>query len=103
MASATDIELAKILGQSVGSGGDVDTDVDQPSVQDQEITPVVFDERKSSMPRTNGEYENDLVDDYVFSRSNLYGLLGRTNATIDLAIKLAQMTEHPGQLKLLRK
>jgi hypothetical protein len=55
-----------------------------------EMMPVVYKPKESSI---ENEDNPDLDEDYKFARSNLYGLLGKANAAIELTLKIAQMTE----------
>lgn len=57
----------------------------------EDLKPVVYEKKDSSRDIE----QRDLKDDYDFARSNYYGLIGRSNAAIDMILKIAQMSEHP--------
>lgn len=84
--------------------GDVESDVDSLPESEQEeqepieeLTPVVFDRKDSQVDVQDNP---DLEEDYQFARSNYYGLIGRTNAAVDLALRIAQMSEHPRAMEV---
>lgn len=95
--SKFDRQLERILG-------DVNSELDglednEPSVTEMdEILPVVFDD----VPSENEPLANkDLDEDYRFSRSNIRGIITRTNAAMELALKFAVMTENPKMLSVV--
>jgi len=55
-----------------------------------EMTPIVYVEKNSALAETENA---DLSEDYKFARSNLYGLIGKANAALEMTLKIAQMTE----------
>jgi hypothetical protein len=80
--------------------GDVEKEVDElPDSSDgyTEMAPVVYEEKKSNLSL---ESNQDLEEDYNFARSNYYGLIGRTNGAVDLALKIAAMSEHPRAMEV---
>lgn len=88
------------------NGGDeqktngVDTPDDTLPEEEQytELTPVVFESKESALALADNK---DLEEDYKFARSNLHGLIGRTNASIELALKIAAMSEHPRAIEVV--
>lgn len=62
----------------------------------QELLPVVFEQKDTAIALNN----QDMQDDYQFARSNLYGLIGRTNAALDFALKLSVLSENPRALEV---
>jgi len=65
--------------------------------QIEELLPVEFEEKESGV---SIDTNPDLDKDYKFARSNYYGLIGRTNSAIDLAMKIAAMSEHPRAMEV---
>lgn len=61
-----------------------------------EINPVTYDKKESTAISSQA----DLLEDYKNARSNLYGLMGRTNFAIEQALKLAMLSEHPRALEV---
>lgn len=98
MSSNFDKQLEKILK------GDVDKLVDdlptgeegEEEKEPEEMLPVEYDKKESSMQLANKDYQ----DDYEYARSNLYGLIGRSNAALELTLKIAMMSEHPRALEV---
>lgn len=62
------------------------------------LEPVVYEEKDSKNVAEIGN--EDLKEDYQFARSNLYGLIGKNNAAIDLLLKIANMTESTRSLDI---
>lgn len=80
-------ELESLLGNSLEGGDEEDT-----QIKDIEpLLPIVFEEKTSKNVDTIPN--EDLKDDYKFARSNLYALIGRSNAAIELVLKVANMTD----------
>lgn len=76
---------------------DSDDDGEEEHAQEPDaLVPVVYDEKETSLEITN----QDLGEDYKFARSNLYGLIGKSNASLELALRIAQMSEHPRALEV---
>lgn len=92
MTSKFDIQLEKLLSSDNEESSDEDIVV-------ADLTPVIFDEKESNI--TFNENNKDLSDDYKFTRSNMYGLITRSNAAIELALRVAQMSEHPRAIEAL--
>lgn len=98
MSSAFDKKLEKLLN------GDVDKLVDglPESEQDEEeqvpdeMAPVLYDAKDTETQLPS----KDLQDDYVAARSNLYGLMGKSNAALELTLRIAMMSEHPRALEV---
>lgn len=97
MASKFDESLKKILNGDVNSLVDNIPDEDIPSAQTtEELVPVVYEQKETNLTLAN----HDIQEDYEFARSNLYGLIGRSNAALDLALKIAVMSEMPRALEV---
>jgi len=62
-----------------------------------DMTPVIFEQKATNVQLSDNR---DLADDYQFARSNLYGLIGRSNAAIELSLKIAAMSEHPKAMEV---
>lgn len=98
MASSFDKQLEKILK------GDVDALVDKLPNEDEteaeqipdEMAPVLYDEKESNSSIS----DKDLQSDYNAARSNLYGLMGKSNAALELTLRIAMMSEHPRALEV---
>lgn len=65
--------------------------------QVQDMSPVIFEPKESSVDIFRNK---DAEDDYKFARSNLYGLIGRSNAALELTLKIAAMSEHPRAMEV---
>lgn len=97
MRSAFDKKLEKLLN------GDTDKlvdslpegDQDEEQVSD-EMAPVLYDNKDTETQLPS----KDLQDDYVAARSNLYGLMGKSNAALELTLRIAMMSEHPRALEV---
>ncbi len=61
-----------------------------------ELVPIEFDQKETSLELSN----KDIQEDYQFVRSNLYGLIGRSNAALELALRLSAMSENPRALEV---
>jgi len=72
------------------------TDEDEPA-QTAELVPVVYEKKTTELQLSN----SDIQEDYEFARSNLYGLVGRSNAALDLALRISAMSEHPRALEVV--
>lgn len=95
MSSAFDKKLEKLLN------GDVDKLVDDlPEGEEEqvpdEMAPVLYDSKDTETQLPS----KDLQDDYVAARSNLYGLMGKSNAALELTLRIAMMSEHPRALEV---
>lgn len=98
--SAVEQQLEKILKGDIDKLLDTqpDTDGTEQDIQDvPELVPIVYEEKSSAVSVPS----KDLEDDYKFARSNLYGLIGRTNAALDLALKICAASEHPRALEVV--
>lgn len=85
------------------AGGDIDKAIDdlpedeeEQTKPPEELLPVKYEQKESSLDIANA----DLREDYNFARSNLYGLIGKSNASLELALQIAQMSEHPRALEV---
>jgi hypothetical protein len=86
------------------SGSDIDKAIDKLPDGDEEeetkppeeLVPVEYEKKGTSLDIPNA----DLSEDYNFARSNLYGLIGKSNASLELALRIAQMSEHPRALEV---
>jgi len=90
--SKFDEQLEKILMGSDPEEGQLE----EETAQIEDMVPVVYEEKQSALSLDN----QDLDEDYKFARSNLYGLIGRSNAALDLALRVAQMSEHPRAIEV---
>lgn len=94
MTSKFDAQLEKLL-----MGDDVQSeDGEQEESNVPDLLPVHFEEKQTGL--TLAEDNPDLAEDYKFARSNLYGLIGRSNAAVELALRIAQMSEHPRAIEV---
>lgn len=92
MPSKFDKQLEQLLmGDEVSEDDQTTADV----VDD--MLPVTFEDKPTGL---SIEHNVDLEEDYKFVRSNLYGLIGRSNASLELALKIAQLSEHPRALEV---
>ena len=69
---------------------------DQQEQVPEEMLPVEYDSKETSLELGN----KDLQSDYEYARSNMYGLIGRSNAALELTLKIALMSEHPRALEV---
>lgn len=97
MSSSFDKKLEAIL-KSDNAEKMVDDlpDEDEDQQEPEEMLPVEYDKKETSIQLNN----KDLQDDYEYARSNLYGLIGRSNAALELTLKIAMMSEHPRALEV---
>jgi hypothetical protein len=95
--SKFDRQLKQLLNGDVENDIDSLPDGEEEEQQVEELVPVVYDDKPSQMSIDNNP---DLQHDYEFARSNYYGLIGRTNAAVDLALRVAQMSEHPRAMEV---
>jgi len=85
--------------------GDVENQIDHlpdeghEEEEPEDLHPVRYENVDSRLP-ANPEDVTDRHDDYVFARSNLYGLIGRSNAALELSLRLAAMSEQPRALEV---
>ena len=90
----------KQLKDLINQDKELENQIDQlPDEEDQnlvqhDLTPVVYEEKETNLS-PDSINNPDLHDDYKFARSNYYGLIGRSNAALDMILKIAQMSEHP--------
>lgn len=97
MSSNFDKQLEKLLTQEASETVDkLDGEHEEETEEQQELTPIVYEKKESSLELSN----EDLKNDYDSARSNLYGLIGDTNSAIKLALKVAAMSEHPRALEV---
>ena len=90
--STFDKQLEQLL-----MGSELEEGQEPPETQQmEELVPVVYEEKQSALALDNP----DIDEDYKFARSNLYGLIGRSNAALDLALRIAQMSEHPRAIEV---
>jgi hypothetical protein len=90
--STFDKQLEQLL-----MGSELEEGQEPPETQPmEELVPVVYEEKQSALTLDNP----DMDEDYKFARSNLYGLIGRSNAALDLALRIAQMSEHPRAIEV---
>lgn len=85
--------LNQILGQDVD---DLDASTEEDEKEIEPMAPVIYDPKSSNVEL----HEGDLKEDYNTARSNMYGLLGKTNAALELTLKIAMMSEHPRALEV---
>lgn len=72
-------------------------EVEETETIKRELVPVHFD----NVPSVNVlDEDSDENADYNFARSNLYGLIGRSNAAIELALQIAAESEHPRAIEV---
>jgi len=97
MASTFDKQLEKLLKGDVDKLMDgLPESGDEEEQMPDEMAPVLYDEKKSTTQLGN----KDLQDDYETARSNLYGLMGKSNAALELTLKIALTSEHPRALEV---
>jgi len=98
MASRFDKQLEQILKGDVSSlvEGLPDTDDSEHISEPEELLPVAYEHKETSLALGN----QDLQEDYESARSNLYGLMGRSNAALDLALRISVMSENPRALEV---
>lgn len=85
-------QLKKLLNDDIDGALDgLPDEGEEPQIQ--EMVPIVYEQKESGI--VISEDNPDLTEDYTFARSNLYGLIGRSNAALDLVLRIAQMSEHP--------
>lgn len=98
--SKIDQQLSKILSGDISelldSHKDESEEVGDELEQVTELVPIQFEEKESKLQLPN----EDIQEDYQFARSNLYGLVGRSNAALELALKIGAMSEHPRALEV---
>lgn len=99
--SKIDEQLERILSGDVSSLLDDHKETSDDSNVEEipvvtELVPVKFDTKETSLELSN----KDIQEDYEFARSNLYGLVGRSNAALELALKISAMSEHPRALEV---
>jgi len=88
MTDIFDKQLQALIGNV-----DFDTGECETPIKDIEpLAPVVFEQTPTGNNPISDSNE-DLNRDYEFVRSNLYALIGRSNAAIELVLKVANMTE----------
>ena len=96
MATKFETQLQNLLAgeipEEVQDGESVEDALDNVN-----IVPVEFEQKESGLTIPENP---DLMEDYIKARSNLYGLIGRTNYAIDMALKLATLSEHPRALEV---
>lgn len=63
-----------------------------PSLKMKEL--AIYDHQDSQVAKTEDQ-NNDLVDDYHYSRDTLYGLIDRGKTALEGALMVAQESEHP--------
>ena len=93
MSTNFEEKLHQILNQSPDN---LDESNEEHETEPGPMLPVVYDKKESSVELTNP----DIKADYDAARSNMYGLMGKTNAAVELALKIAQMSEHPRALEV---
>ncbi len=89
-----DKQLESILNQAPEDGEDTGEEVTLQTMDS--MLPIVFEGKTSELTLS----DPDQQEDYNFARANLYGLIGRSNAAIELALKIALMSEHPRALEV---
>ena len=97
MSNKFERQLQQLLANDVNKEVDDLPDGDEEEETFEELAPVVYEEKHSSLTMENNP---DLDEDYKFARSNYYGLIGRTNSAVDLALKIAAMSEHPRAMEV---
>lgn len=99
MSSNFDKQLERLLKDDISSVVDGLPDEDATDEDEQateELLPVEYEAKETSLSLHN----EDLQSDYEYARSNLYGLIGKSNAALELTLKVAAMSEHPRALEV---
>jgi hypothetical protein len=81
-------EFDRTIQELLNGTDDVETTQDIAEIP--AMSPVVYEEKSSQL---ENEENPDLDEDYKFARSNLYALIGKANAALEMTLKIAQMTE----------
>lgn len=96
MATKFETQLQKLLAGEVPEETQ-DGESVEDALSNVNIVPVEFEQKESGLTIPENP---DLMEDYKKARSNLYGLIGRTNYAIDIALRLATLSEHPRALEI---
>lgn len=97
MSNKFERQLKQLLESDVEKEVDNLEDGEEEEQTAEELLPVEYEEKESGV---SIDHNPDLDQDYKFARSNYYGLIGRTNGAIDLALKIAAMSEHPRAMEV---
>lgn len=83
------------LNQIISSEGDVNSALDELETERAPLpTHIDYDEVKSVVVATDGQ-DADKIDDYLFGRKILYGLINRGTVALEGAMIVARESEHP--------
>lgn len=83
------------LNDIISAEGDVSTTLDELEAQRPPLpTCIEYDDVKSAVVAVDGE-ASDSVDDYLFGRKILYGLINRGTVALEGAMIIARDSEHP--------
>lgn len=88
--------LTKDVDTMVDGLPDMESEMHDAEPTAEDLKPVLY-EQKSSDVQLESE---DLREDYRAARSNLHGLMGKTNAALELALRFAQLSESPRALEV---
>lgn len=83
------------LNDIISAEGDVNSTLDELEEQRTPLpTCIEYDDVKSAVVAVDGQ-ESDSVDDYLFGRKILYGLINRGTVALEGAMIIARESEHP--------
>ncbi len=85
-------EEAERLMDSLDDEEDDCEEREDPSLKMKEL--AIYDHRESQVAKTEDQ-NDDLVDDYHYSRDTLYGLIERGKTALEGSLMVAQESEHP--------
>lgn len=83
------------LNQIISSEGDINDALDELETERTPLpTHIEYEEVKSVVVATDGQ-DADKIDDYLFGRKILYGLINRGTVALEGAMIVARESEHP--------
>lgn len=83
------------LNQIISAEEDIDQVLDEIEEERPALpTKIEYDDVKTAVSVVEGQ-ETDKVDDYLFSRKILYGLINRGTVALEGAMMVARESEHP--------
>lgn len=83
------------LNQIISSEGDINDALDELETERAPLpTHIDYDEVKSVVVASDGQ-DADKIDDYLFGRKILYGLINRGTVALEGAMMVARESEHP--------